>query len=269
MPKVTVRGPFGVVEPCHDLGFGDNVAHLLGAAHTFNPADSQNIRIEQEWRTFSSDIAFSEGGLPPIASSRYGAVQSAGEASSYVFCHCPLAAHLAVGSHRQIHRGKRYDSIGSDSAPGAPVAGRGSLAESLSIEPLNEAAGVCGGRGGSVWALDRQDVGAGVLTCCHSPWPIVAGERPDSRSHSVRRGDRSGGLGFGRPDACTAPDSGARGSGRPTGASRRRPTRGERERGATPRRRVPCSDAGGQSTPPSHQAGWRRLADGAGINAGR
>jgi hypothetical protein len=51
----------------------------FGAAHSFDPADLQNAKIEQEWRAFAPDIAFTEGGQPPIASSRDEAVRSAGE----------------------------------------------------------------------------------------------------------------------------------------------------------------------------------------------
>jgi acetyl esterase len=51
----------------------------FGAGHSFDPADIQNARIEQEWKAFAADIAFTEGGQPPIASSRDEAVRSAGE----------------------------------------------------------------------------------------------------------------------------------------------------------------------------------------------
>lgn len=51
----------------------------FGAAHTFDPAHDQIRRIEQEWHRFRPDIAFTEGGSPPIATSRDAAVRSAGE----------------------------------------------------------------------------------------------------------------------------------------------------------------------------------------------
>jgi hypothetical protein len=52
----------------------------FGAAHSFNPAAVQNTTLEEEWVAFAPDIAFSEGGQPPIATSRDEAVKTAGEA---------------------------------------------------------------------------------------------------------------------------------------------------------------------------------------------
>jgi hypothetical protein len=52
----------------------------FGAAHSFSPGDVHHTRLEDEWAAFAPDIAFSEGGQPPIASSRDEAVKTAGEA---------------------------------------------------------------------------------------------------------------------------------------------------------------------------------------------
>jgi hypothetical protein len=51
----------------------------FGADHTPNPADAQITQIEMEWQQFRPDIAFTEGGLPPIAKIRDEAVRNAGE----------------------------------------------------------------------------------------------------------------------------------------------------------------------------------------------
>ena len=51
----------------------------FGAAHTFDPASPQVAQIEREWQAFSPDIAFNEGGLPPVASTRDEAVRTGGE----------------------------------------------------------------------------------------------------------------------------------------------------------------------------------------------
>lgn len=51
----------------------------FGAAHTFDPADAQFALIEREWDRFRPDIAFTEGGSPPIKRTRDEAIQSAGE----------------------------------------------------------------------------------------------------------------------------------------------------------------------------------------------
>jgi hypothetical protein len=51
----------------------------FGAAHSFDPTNSQFAQIEQEWKTFNPDIAFTEGGLPPLAVNRDEAIRNAGE----------------------------------------------------------------------------------------------------------------------------------------------------------------------------------------------
>jgi hypothetical protein len=51
----------------------------FGARHTFDPVDSQVARIQKEWQSFRPDIAFTEGGLPPMASTQDDAVRNAGE----------------------------------------------------------------------------------------------------------------------------------------------------------------------------------------------
>jgi hypothetical protein len=51
----------------------------FGARHTFDPADSQVARIQKEWNRFRPDIAFTEGGFPPIATTEEEAVHNAGE----------------------------------------------------------------------------------------------------------------------------------------------------------------------------------------------
>ena len=51
----------------------------FGAAHTSDPSDPQLEQIEQAWEQFQPDIAFTEGGLPPIAATQNEAVRNAGE----------------------------------------------------------------------------------------------------------------------------------------------------------------------------------------------
>ncbi|MBW3671911.1 MAG: beta-lactamase family protein [Acidobacteria bacterium] len=51
----------------------------FGAAHTYDPGDYQLIRIEQAWETFDPDIAFTEGGSPPLERFRDEAIRKYGE----------------------------------------------------------------------------------------------------------------------------------------------------------------------------------------------
>ena len=51
----------------------------FGAAHTSDPADPQLALIEREWGQFRPDIAFTEGGFPPIERTRAEAIRRAGE----------------------------------------------------------------------------------------------------------------------------------------------------------------------------------------------
>ncbi|HUP46141.1 MAG TPA: hypothetical protein VM779_11580 [Thermoanaerobaculia bacterium] len=58
---------------------GPGELFYFGAAHTFDPADPQIARIEEAWREFRPDIAFTEGGFPPFEASRDQAVSKHGE----------------------------------------------------------------------------------------------------------------------------------------------------------------------------------------------
>lgn len=62
-----------------DLSSGHGRLLYFGAAHSFDPADPQMRQIEEAWTSFHADIAFTEGGFPPIESSRDEAVKKAGE----------------------------------------------------------------------------------------------------------------------------------------------------------------------------------------------
>jgi hypothetical protein len=50
-----------------------------GARHTYSPGDPQIEEIERLWNEFRPDIAFNEGGNPPIESSRDETVRKGGE----------------------------------------------------------------------------------------------------------------------------------------------------------------------------------------------
>ena len=52
-----------------------------GARHTYLPDDPQIEEIERLWTAFRPDIAFNEGGNPPIGSSRDETVRKGGEAA--------------------------------------------------------------------------------------------------------------------------------------------------------------------------------------------
>ena len=62
------------------LGDGDGELMYYGARHTFSHDDPQITEIESLWSAFRPDIAFNEGGTPPIESSARDAVLKAGEA---------------------------------------------------------------------------------------------------------------------------------------------------------------------------------------------
>ena len=51
----------------------------FGAVHTSDPDHPQLEEIEREWERFQPDIAFTEGGLPPLAATRDEAVRNYGE----------------------------------------------------------------------------------------------------------------------------------------------------------------------------------------------
>ena len=51
----------------------------FGAVHTSDPDHPQLEEIEREWERFQPDIAFTEGGLPPIAATRDEAIRNYGE----------------------------------------------------------------------------------------------------------------------------------------------------------------------------------------------
>lgn len=52
-----------------------------GARHTYSPDDPQIAEIERLWTGFRPDIAFNEGGNPPVESSREETVRKGGEAA--------------------------------------------------------------------------------------------------------------------------------------------------------------------------------------------
>src|SRR6266478_2078831 len=56
-------------------------ARLLyyGAAHTYKPDDPQLAEIEKLWTDFRPDIAFNEGGNPPVEQVRDEAIKKYGE----------------------------------------------------------------------------------------------------------------------------------------------------------------------------------------------
>jgi len=51
----------------------------FGAAHSNDPADPQFAQIEAAWNAFRPDIAFTEGGSPPVEASREEAIAKHGE----------------------------------------------------------------------------------------------------------------------------------------------------------------------------------------------
>ena len=63
------------------LRISDSPGELLyyGIRHTYSPDDPQIDEIERLWTEFRPDIAFNEGGNPPIESSREDAVRKGGE----------------------------------------------------------------------------------------------------------------------------------------------------------------------------------------------
>ncbi|HET6842747.1 MAG TPA: hypothetical protein VFK06_13870 [Candidatus Angelobacter sp.] len=63
------------------LRINSHKANLLyyGAAHTYKPDDPQLAEIEKLWAEFRPDIAFNEGGDPPIEASRDEAIRKSGE----------------------------------------------------------------------------------------------------------------------------------------------------------------------------------------------
>ena len=54
--------------------------YYFGAEHAFDPAHPQNAKIEAAWEAFKPDIAFTEGGSPPIEKTRDEAIRKSGEA---------------------------------------------------------------------------------------------------------------------------------------------------------------------------------------------
>jgi hypothetical protein len=52
----------------------------FGSAHVYDPKDPQIMQIEEAWNSFRPDIALTEGGLPPIETTREEAVVKGGEA---------------------------------------------------------------------------------------------------------------------------------------------------------------------------------------------
>lgn len=63
-----------------EIDTGKGHLFYFGAAHTYDVADPQLTRIEAAWDGFRPDIAFTEGGFPPIEKTRDLAVRNAGEA---------------------------------------------------------------------------------------------------------------------------------------------------------------------------------------------
>lgn len=58
---------------------GTGSLFYFGARHTFDPSDPQLARIEAEWERFRPDIAFTEGGSPPMQPSMDEAIRKSGE----------------------------------------------------------------------------------------------------------------------------------------------------------------------------------------------
>jgi hypothetical protein len=69
--RTEITWPYVVSFESNEGGF----LYYFGAAHTWDPDDPQLVQVEQAWRRFRPDIAFTEGGSPPIASSRDEAVR--------------------------------------------------------------------------------------------------------------------------------------------------------------------------------------------------
>ena len=61
------------------LASGRGELLYYGIRHTYSPDDPQIDEIEKLWTAFRPDIAFNEGGNPPIESSREEAVRKGGE----------------------------------------------------------------------------------------------------------------------------------------------------------------------------------------------
>lgn len=57
----------------------DSRLYYFGARHTYDPADPQLAQIERAWSEFRPDIAFTEGGSPPLEATREEAVRKHGE----------------------------------------------------------------------------------------------------------------------------------------------------------------------------------------------
>lgn len=73
--QIKVEWPYVVT-----IESGAGALYYFGAAHTYDPADPQLARIEAAWAEFRPDIAFTEGGFPPIEKTRELAITKAGEA---------------------------------------------------------------------------------------------------------------------------------------------------------------------------------------------
>lgn len=63
-----------------EIGTATGKLFYFGAEHVYDPAHPQIARIEAAWDAFRPDIAFTEGGFPPIERTRDLAVQKHGEA---------------------------------------------------------------------------------------------------------------------------------------------------------------------------------------------
>jgi hypothetical protein len=53
--------------------------YYFGAEHAYDPAHPQNAKIEAAWEAFKPDIAFTEGGSPPLEKTKEEAIRKAGE----------------------------------------------------------------------------------------------------------------------------------------------------------------------------------------------
>lgn len=62
------------------MASGEGELFYYGARHTYTPTDPQVAEISQLWEAFRPDVAFNEGGNPPVEESMDDAVSKHGEA---------------------------------------------------------------------------------------------------------------------------------------------------------------------------------------------
>ncbi|MFP5286003.1 MAG: hypothetical protein ACLGI9_09725 [Thermoanaerobaculia bacterium] len=85
-----------------------------GIRHTFSPDDPQIDEIEKLWTAFRPDIAFNEGGNPPIGSSREETVRKGGESAFVRFLAArddvPVASLDPTRSEEVAHLRRRFSA---------------------------------------------------------------------------------------------------------------------------------------------------------------